>query len=155
MLIDSLNEFCDNVSVAASAGTALVGSQIYLGPTGQDIGNGEPIYLCIQTGATEIITGGSAGTILFKLASDSTASISTSTSTIHLTTPSYVTDDASANDSAMNAGGLIFFGALPMGTYEEYLGILCVTASNDVTAGTINAFLTKDPNGWKAYPDAL
>jgi hypothetical protein len=45
--------------------------------------------------------------------------------------------------------------ALPMEgvAYEQYLGILCVTATTTTTAGKINAFLTKDVAKWTAYPD--
>jgi hypothetical protein len=122
----------------------------------RDLGNGQPVYLCIRTGGTEIITGGSAGTIQFKLASDAAAAISTTTSTIHLITSEYVTDDSAANSPELNAGGTIYFGALPQegDPYERYLGILAVTATTTTTAGTINAFLTIDANGWKSYADA-
>ena len=37
--------------------------------------------------------------------------------------------------------------------YERYLGLLVVTSSATTTAGSINAFLTFDPKGWKALPD--
>src|ERR1044071_4318389 len=73
MILDKRTEFADAVSVAATAGTALIGSQIDL-TTARDIGNGRPVYLIITTD-TEIITGGSAGTIQFKLASDATAAV--------------------------------------------------------------------------------
>jgi hypothetical protein len=44
--------------------------------------------------------------------------------------------------------------ALPIGGYERYLGVLCTVATTEVTAGTINAFLTKDPSKWYALPNA-
>jgi len=159
MILDERNEFCDNVDVSASAGTALVGDVIDLGAAGEDIGNGQPIYLVIRTGSTEIITGGSAGTIQFQLASDSAAAIATDgTATEHLITQAYVTDDSAANSNELNAGEIIYMAPLPVGTvsdYERYLGILCVTATTTTTAGTINAFLTLDPGRWKSYPDAV
>lgn len=156
MILDERNEFADNVSVAAVAGTALIGDVIDLGATSQDIGNGEPLYLVVQTGATEIITGGVAGTIQFQLASDAQAAIATDGSaTVHLTSASLVTDDAAANSDALNAGGTIMIAALPPGTYERYLGILCTIGTTTVTAGTINAFLTHDVAKWTALPDAL
>lgn len=157
MLIDKFAEFADAASVAASAGTALIGSQIDLG-VARDIGNGRPVYLVI-TVDTEIITGGSAGTIQFVLASDSTAAIATDGSaTEHLYTPIFTTDDAAANSPQLNAGEILFYGAIPGegAVYERFLGILCVTASNDVTAGKVNAFLTFDPpNNRKTYADAI
>ena len=154
MILDERLEFADAVSVAAAASTALIGSQIDLGAAGVNPGAGRGLYLVIRT-AVEIITGGVAGTIQFKLASDSTAAISTTTSTIHLITPEYVTDDDAANDAQLNAGGTIYQGMLPEDdTYEQFLGILAVIATTTVTAGSIDAFLTFDVNSWKSYPDA-
>jgi hypothetical protein len=156
MILDELLEFADNTSVAAGAGTALIGDVIDLSSTSSDFGNGEEIYVVIKTGATEIITGGTAGTILFQVASDAQAAIATDgTATVHLTSATLVTDDAAVNSSALNAGESILVAALPKGTYERYLGILCTIATETVTAGTIDAFLTKDPGKYFKYPDAI
>lgn len=156
MIMDELLEFADDVSVAAAAGTALIGDVIDLGAAARDIGSGEPLYLVIQTGSEEIITGGAAGTLEFQLASDSTADLATS-ATVHYSTGALVTDDAAVNDSKFNVGGIIAVVALPMqgAVYERYLGILAVTATTTTTAGKINAFLTKDVAKWKAYADAI
>lgn len=147
MIMDERLEFADAVSVAAAAGTALIGDVIDLSSVARDIGSGQPMYLIITTD-TEIITGGSAGTIKFQLASDAQAAIATDGSaTVHLDTGTFVTDDAAANDSKLNAGGLIFYGTMPGegAVYERYLGILAVIGTTTVTAGKINAFLTLDP----------
>lgn len=154
MILDERLEFADAVSVAAAAGTALIGDVIDLGATTQDIGLGEELWLIIQT-TTEIITGGAAGTIQFKLASDAQAAIATDGSaTDHLLSKSLVSDDAAANSSELNAGGVILAARLPSGTYERYLGILCVIGTTTVTAGAINAFLTKNYAKWVATADA-
>lgn len=154
MILDEFNEFADNVSVAGDAGTALIGDVIDLGGTTQDVGNGEPLFLVIQTGSDEIITGGLAGTIKFQLASDAAAAIATDGSaTVHFDTGTLVTDDAGANDARLNVGGVIACVALPWGTYERYLGILCTIAGQTVTAGKINAFLTCNPAKWVATSD--
>ena len=155
-ILDESLEFADAVSVAAAAGTALIGDVINLEQLG-DIGAGEPIYLVITTD-TEIITGGIAGTIKFILASDAQAAIATDGSaSVHIDTGTFVTDDSAANDSQMNAGGVIFCGPLPMEgrAYEQYLGILAVIATTTVTAGKVNAFLTRNPAKWRAYADAI
>lgn len=155
MIIDARNEFCDAVAVAGDAGTALLGNVLDLGTAARDIGNGEPLYLNI-TVDTEIITGGLAGTIQFFLASDAQAAIAVDgTATVHLTGPSIVTDDAAVNGALANAGSVILSAPLPQGTYERYLGVLCTIGTTTVTAGKINAFLTKDPRGNKAYPDGI
>jgi len=155
MFVDNYYEFCDATSVAATAGTALVGDVVDLEAIGLDLGNGQPVYVVITTD-TEVITGGSAGTITIKVASDAQAAIATDGSaTVHLTTSALVTDDAAVNAAVLNAGGVIMCAALPLGTYERYLGILSVVATTEVTAGKINAFLTAGPTGWKAYPNAI
>jgi hypothetical protein len=155
MLMDKNLEFADAVSVAAAAGTALIGSQIDMTVV-RDIANGRPVYLVITTD-TEIITGGTAGTIQFKLASDASAAIATDGSaTDHWLSPVFVTDDAALNSAQLNAGGVIAMVPLPIegAVYERYLGILAVIATTTVTAGAINAFLTLDPRKYKAYADA-
>jgi hypothetical protein len=155
MILDERTEFADAVSVANAAGTDLIGDVIDM-TVARDLGNGQPVYLVITTD-TEVITGGTAGTIKFQLASDAQAAIATDGSaSVHFDTGTLVTDDAALNDARLNAGGVIAVVALPAeGTvYERYLGILAVVATTTVTAGAINAFLTLDPYGWTAYPDA-
>lgn len=156
MILDERTEFCDATSVAASAGTALVGDVIDLGAADIDVGNGQPLYLVLKC-ATSIITGGAAGTIKFQLASDAQAAIATDGSaTVHFDTGTFVTDGDDANE--LDAGATIAVIALPrssVATYERYLGILVTTATTTTTAGAIDAFLTLDPEGWKAYPNAI
>jgi len=154
MILDERNEFADAVSVAAGAGTALIGDVIDLS-VARNIGNGEPLYFVI-TAATEIITAGAAGTIKFQLASDAAAAIATDgTASVHFDTGTFVTDDSAANDSQLNAGGVICAVAIPNEgrVYERYLGVLCTIGTTTVTAGAINAFLTHDVAKWKAYAE--
>lgn len=156
MILDEYLEFADAGSVILAAGTAVLGDVIDLGGTTQDIGIGEDMWLVITT-TTEIITGGNAGTIQFFLVSDSLSTLGSATlasCTEHLRTAALVTDDSAANDARLNAGGVIFAGRLPAGTYERYLGILMTTASQDTTAGAVNAFLTKNYAKWIATADA-
>lgn len=147
MIMDERLEFADATSVAAAAGTALIGDVIDLSSVSRDVGSGQPLWLVISVD-TEIITGGSAGTIQFILASDAQAAIATDGSaTAHFTSRLFVTDDSAANDTAMNAGQFPVVIMLPQEgpVYERYLGILAVIATTTVTAGKINAFLTLDP----------
>jgi hypothetical protein len=156
MIKDDYLEFADAVSVAAAAGTALIGDVIDLSSVHRDVGNGDEIYLVI-TVSTEIITGGTAGTLKFQLVSDAQAAIATDGSaTVHYDTGTFVTDDAAANDNALNAGAILCAVALPREgkVYERYLGVLAITATTTTTAGAIHAFLTKDPRGYLAYPRA-
>lgn len=155
MILDNLTEFADAVSVAHAAGTVLLGDVID-SEVVRDLGQGDPLYLVI-TVDTEVITGGAAGTISFALASDAQAAIATDGSaTVHWTSRDFVTDDAAANDAALNAGGVLAIIPLPWGAnvaYEEFLGVLYTVGTTTTTAGKVNAFLTKDPSSWKAYAE--
>lgn len=147
MIMDERLEFADAVSVAAGAGTALIGDVLDLSSIARDIGSGQAVYFVI-TVDTEIITGGSAGTIKFQLVSDAQAAIATDgTATVHMETADFVTDDAAANSAQLNAGALLYYGTLPGegAVYERYLGVLATIGTTTVTAGKINAFLTLDP----------
>jgi hypothetical protein len=161
MILDERLEFADNTSVAAAAGTALIGDVIDLKAattnpnTTVDL-EGSDMYLVLQTGDEEVITAGAAGTLQLSLVSDALATLGAgvvANCTIHIQTPLLVTDDAAANDAKFNAGGLIYCAKLPSGSYERYLGILCTIATTTVTAGKINAFLTSDPALFRAYAD--
>jgi hypothetical protein len=156
MILDERTEFADAVSVAAAAGTALIGDVIDTTVV-RNLGSGRNLHLVI-TVAVEIITAGTAGTLVFKLVSDAQAAIATDgTATEHFVSRAFVTDDAGANDAELNAGGVPVKVMLPEEgrPYERYLGILAVTATTTTTAGAINAFLTFEPKATKAYPDGL
>jgi len=154
MIMDNFTEFCDATSVAAIAGTALLGDVIDL-TTARDVGGSKLFF--VMTVDTAIITGGTAGTIQFQLVSDAQAAIAVDGSaTVHWTSKSFVTDDAALND--LDAGDIICQIELPIeadGTvYERYLGVIATIGTTTVTAGKVNAFLTKDPMVHKSYANA-
>jgi hypothetical protein len=153
MILDERNEFADAASVAAAAGTALIGDVIDVGDIGADIGLSSDLYFVI-TVDTEIVTGGTAGTIKFQLVSDAQAAIAVDGSaTVHLSTGDLVTDDSAANSNLLNAGARLFAGKLPSGSYERYLGVICTIGTTTVTAGKINAFLTPTLGPSRVYPE--
>lgn len=152
MILSELTEFADGTSVAAAASTAIIGDVIDLGSASLDLGLSD-IWCVIKTD-TEVITGGSAGTIKFMLVSDAQAALATDGSaTVHFDTGTLVTDDAAANDARLNADGVIAAFKLPSGTYERYLGILATIATTTVTAGAISAFLTPNYAYVKHYAE--
>jgi len=155
MIIDKRTELADAVSVANAAATINVGNVIDLEAV-RDVGNGQPVYL-IVTVDTEIITGGTAGTIQFQLVSDAITTPHVSTATKHLYSPVFITDDDAANSPELNAGGVPWVVTLPLEgeQYERYIGLQAVIGTTTITAGAVNAFLSLDPYGWKAYPDAV
>lgn len=157
MILDELLEFADAASVAAAEGTALIGDVVDLGAVPRDIGapGGDQLWWVI-TIDTEVITGGAAGTIEFKLVSDAQAAIATDGSaTVHATSGALVTDDAAANSNLLNAGAMAVCIPLPAegNVYERYLGVICIIVTTTVTAGKINSFLTRTPPKWRAYPN--
>lgn len=150
MILDERLEFCDATALnTGAAGSYLLGDVIDLQfAAGGDIGAGEPLYVVITIDT--LPTSGGAATANFTLASDAQAAIATDGSaTVHATT--------GARTIAQMAAGTKFVFALPMEgpAYERYLGILQTTAVAAFTAGKINAFITLDPTGNKAYPDAV
>jgi hypothetical protein len=155
MILDERLEFADAVSVAAAAGSAVLGDVIDLGSPVRDIGNGEQLFLVI-TVDTEVITGGVAGTLQFKLKSNATADLA-GTPTEHYASPAFVTDDAGANDAELNAGGVPVAVAIPMEgkPYQRYLVVERIIGTTTITAGAVSAFLTHDVSKWKSYPNAV
>lgn len=164
MILDERLEFADAVSVAVAAGPITAfGDVIDLGSVlggaagateqAPDIALGEELYF-VMTTDTEVITGGSAGTIEFLLYSNATADIA-STPTLHYRTGAIVTDDSAANDDRLNAGGLICAVRLPIGSYQRYLVLAHDVDTTTITAGKVNAFLTKDISKWKSLPNAV
>lgn len=154
MILDERNEFADAESVAAAAGTAVLGDVIDTGGDGRD-GSSEDLWLVIQTD-TEIITGGAAGTLQFFLVSDSLATLGggvVANCTQHFATEAFVTDGTDANDPEMKAGAYIARVQLPKGTYERYLGILRTIATTTITQGAVNAFLTRNPVDYVSMPE--
>lgn len=150
MILDERLEFCDATALnTGAAGSYLLGDVIDLQlAAGGDIGSGQPLYLVIQVDTTA--TSGGSATANFTLASDAQAAIATDGSaTVHATT-------GARTVASLVAGTTVAVLALPMqgNAYERYLGILQTTATAAFTAGKINAFLTLDPTGNRAYPDA-
>lgn len=150
MILDERLEFCDAVALnTGAAGSYLLGDVIDLQlAAGGDIGAGEPLYLIIQVDTTA--TSGGSATANFTLASDAQAAIATDGSaTVHSTTGAIAV-------ATLTAGRTYCFALPSQGNvYERYLGILQTTAVAAFTAGKINAFITLDPTGWRAYADGV
>ena len=152
MILDERTEFADATSLnTGAAGTYNIGDVIDL--QGQaigtanltrDLGTVDPLWLVIRV-ATTATSGGSA-TGQFRLVSDDSGTLSTTTSTVHYTS-------AAIAVASLTAGTTIAAVQLPSGSYERYLGIQQITGTAAFTAGAIDAFLTSDPALWRAYAD--
>jgi hypothetical protein len=145
MILDSRNEFCDATALnTGAAGTYLIGSQVDTS-LANNVNDVDELYLVISVD-TAVTSGGSA-TVQFHLASDDSASIATDGSaTYHWSSPAIP-------KATLVAGYYVAKVELPKGDYERYLGILQTTGTAALTAGKVNAFLTKTPVTWKAYTD--
>lgn len=148
MIMDERLEFADATALDTSGTNVdLIGDVIDLGSTASDIGNGQPLYCVIQTSAA--VTSGGSATVVFSLASDAAAAIAVDgTATTHFSTAAIAVASLTANTQ-------VAMFALPVDNYERFLGILTTTGTAALTAGSIDAFLTHDPHGWTALPDAV
>ena len=146
MILDERLELSDAGTLATATGTALHGDVIDFG--GDQIGDGEPMYLVIQV--TTAVTSAGAATVKFELVSDAAAAIATDGSaTVHAATE--------AIGKASLVAGYTRVIPLPPAagnSYERYVGVLTTVGTAALTAGAVNAFLTKDVARWQAYADA-
>lgn len=147
MFVDSTLKFCQDLAITGTAATRLVGDVIDLGTVSQDYGDtSRPMYLVIQV--TDAVVSAGDATLQFILATDAQAAITVDgTETRHITT--------GVIGKADLVVGRQLVGPLPFvfPEYQRYLGLLVVTGTATTTAGSITAFLTVDPQTWKAYPE--
>lgn len=159
-IIDNELLFASAASVAASAGTAVIGNVVDLTAgllaqgninEGPSVDGDKPLYFVLMV-STGIITAGSAGTVEFDLVSSAAAALTSPVT--HIRGPVLVTGAA-----GLEAGTVLFCAPLPRGLaapsvagngnkYKRYLGIQCITATTTTTAGAITAYLTFDPPAW-------
>jgi hypothetical protein len=145
MFIDSNLEFCDgtDASLDTGDGTTKLGSHLDIHPLGSDnatvdFSAGEPIYLVIEVTTTFVGSGASYNLRL--VSSSETALTGGTTSNIWTT---------GAEGIATFAAGKRYIVSLPEHEYQRYLGITGTATGANVTAGAINAYLTKDVENWQ------
>jgi len=151
MILDEKLEFCDAEALdTADQDTDIVGDVVDLVATAPEVGIGETLYLVIQVSTA--VTSAGAATVQFQLASDAAAAIATDGSaSVHW-------DSGAVGKASLTAGKTYVVPLPPNGganAYERYLGILATVGTANLTAGAINAFLTKDPALWSAKADAV
>lgn len=139
MILDKLNTFSDNAALTVTA----ISDTIDLGAdaTTRNIGGPDAIYFVVQTNG--LLDAGSDATLKVALVSDSTANLAT-TPTTHI-------DSGTLSFAAVSGSNRqLLMAPLPLGDYERYLGVQYTVASGPFTAGTVRAFLTRDPQFWRA-----
>lgn len=146
-IMDKRTTFAENFDLDQEAGTYLLTNQIDLGAAGQDPGNGQVVYVNVSVDET-FTDGGDSATLQLLIVSDNTATIHATTRTVHLQTPTIL-------KAALVAGNKFSFALPIQGTaYERYLGMQAIVATAGFDAGEVTAWLSPDPIGWKAHPDA-
>jgi hypothetical protein len=145
MYIDKFLEIADNVSIAATAGSAVIGVGVPHDYAGFEPNSGRNLFVVITLSAA-IVSAGDA-TVQFRVVSDAATPVHVSTSTQHAETGVIAY-------TALNTAKRIII-PLPEGpnAYEGYIGLVCVTAGATTTAGSINAFITMDAERWRAFPE--
>lgn len=141
MILDQLNLFYNDTALAAIPTSDVIdlGDDV----TTRNVGGKDPMFLVIQTGGTPATDSGSDATLQFKLVSDSVAALNSSPTThIDTGTLSFAT--------VAVANKVLLVAPLPFGDYERYLGLVPTVGSGPFTAGSVKAFLTRDPQWWRA-----
>ena len=152
MFVDTQTELSDSQAVTSTAissnvidllaslggGTALTGGNTIL-----DIGQGEDIYLVVNT-AVACTDVSSDATLVVTLETATDAGLTTG-AVVHFSTGTL------AFASFATAGTGLIAVKLPAADYKRYLGLRYTVASGPLTAGAFDAFLTKDIQRAKIY----
>lgn len=144
MYIDKHLEIADNVSIAATAGSAVVGVGVPHEYAGFEPNSGRNLFVVITVSVPVVGVGAS---VQFRIVSDAATPVHVSTSTQHAET-------GAIPIAALNAAGRVII-PLPEGpaAYEGFIGLVVVTSGATTTAGSINAFITMDAERWRAFPE--
>lgn len=152
MILDAYNTFLTATSVAATAGTALVGDTIDTSPlnspwsalsgvttvgsnTGRDFGAGDTLWLYVLV--TTTFTSGGSATVDIQLAESATLSGN------NLSGASLVMSaSAGAQGYASLTAKTAYRVALPRGIRKQYMQMQVVTGTATTTAGSISAYFT-------------
>ncbi|CCI77566.1 unnamed protein product [Klebsiella pneumoniae subsp. rhinoscleromatis SB3432] len=143
MFVDAQLEFSDSQAITASAASTNI---IDFNPafdynTVIDAGAGEPTFLVVIPGVTFTATG--AATLTIELRSYANEDLSDTPTVIFTTTARAL--------STLVAGKPAAVVALPSAEYKRYLSLYYTVEKGPFTAGTLDAFITKDAQTWRAY----
>ena len=146
MLIDSRTTFGLPVALnTGGADTYVIGDQIDLTAFPVDQGVGIPFYWWVAVAAAATSAGSATAT--FQLVTAENAALTTNP-VVMMTTPTFTV-------ASMTLGKFLFAAPIPFGDYKRYMGIRQVTGTAAFTAGSINSFLTQEPDRWRPYPEGL
>lgn len=144
MWIDKELQLSDAQAVTSTALSTNVIDTTYAGTVPYaDYGIGVPLYLVVvvETVATD---SGSDATLTVTFESDVVETMD-SAAVVHFSTGA-LAFAAFAPDKTT-----LICTPLPMAAYKRYLALRYTVASGPLTAGKFDAFITTDPQRWKAY----
>lgn len=139
-ILDAHNEFSSAQAVTA---TAISTNVIDTGAFVKNLGVGDPLWLIVRT-VTAATDAGSDATLAVTLETADNAALSTNP-VVHYTTGTL------AFAAFSPAGTALIAIPLPSADYKQYMGIRYTVASGPLTAGAFDAYLTRDPQQWRAY----
>lgn len=142
-ILDANNEFSDAQAVTATAASdKTIDISTLLNAT-TNLGAGEPIWLVVQT-QTAATDASSDATLTVTLESADDKDLTTN-AVVHASSGALAFADFSP------AGSVLLAVPLPSDEYKAHLGVRYTVASGPLTAGKFDAFLTRDPQQWRAY----
>ena len=137
MLYDAMFEFSDGQTITT---TAVADYYLDMQSSDLEMGAGTPLFINVKVGSTAFTTGGdNDGTLVVSVVYEGTDPVDTS-STVLFSTVAWAEADLTAGTTVMSM-------ALPSDfDKERYVGLLYTTA-NDVTGGTLDAWLSTEAIG--------
>lgn len=147
MILDKKLEIASGVTLDQTVASVNVGDTLDM-TTVRDLGAGEQLFLVIQI-VIAVLAAGGAANVQFSLVSDSQAPVrADGNEVIHLET--------GAIPKATLAAGYQIVIPLPPQTpaWKRYVGVVQTTDTHALTAGTFNAFITKNVKVLKQYSES-
>ena len=141
MYVDAQLKFCEDLAITVTANATNV---IDLG-VARDIGKSINLWWIFKVGIA--FTAAGAATLTLNLGSDDNAIASSVTPLLMMTTE--------AIGKATLIAGYQRIIKLQPAAYERYLYLQFTVATGPMTAGTLTSFLTREPQDWASYNDAI
>lgn len=145
MIMDRMEEFSSGQSLVTGTGDLVSTNILDTNPTGIpttpqniDVGPGEEMWLNVRIG-TAVVGATSTNTIV--LQTDDNSSFSS---------PKEFPLTSALTPAQQTANTFVYQGRLPIGL-ERYLRVVYRVGTAAITAGTVDAFLTKDTQYNRAY----
>lgn len=140
MIIDKETQFSDSQAVTV---TAVSTDTVDLKTDVNDLGVGNQLWLVVL--CKETVTAAGAATVDFAYVDDDNAA---------LASPAVLRATGAIGKASLTAGTVVALWQVPRNT-QRYVGMQYTVATGPLTAGKFSAFFTRNPDQWKALPDAV